>query len=330
MSAVGVLRAVGVAAMVLAVAGAGTAEVQFSGWLQMRYNEWDSDLSPTPDTFDLRRMRLTADGKLSEATKVRVQIEVAGFDDTNGPKGIEYKNWYLQHQLTPELRATLGFTSVTFGLEVPTSNSKTIPLERSQAALKLFPGERDTGVYLHWTPTDGGWPQVSAGFSDGMTRWQDLDKKGDEDTDSEAWYARLQWPLSRKGVLGVSYRSADRTHRAHGVLSDYHDDLLGLHARYQFPKHWAVQAEYYDGEDLGKDVLGWYGQAEYALGGCPVTLFYRYDMYDFGGPDDFTRNTGGLVWYRTKTDQFTLQTESYEDGKGGSFTNWGLQYQVSY
>ncbi|NPV45867.1 MAG: hypothetical protein HPY69_02820 [Armatimonadetes bacterium] len=316
--------------MLLVVGGVGAAELKFSGWLQMRYNEWDSDLSPMPDTFDLRRMRLTVDGKLGERTKARVQIEIAGFDDTNGVKGIEYKNWYLEHQLTQELSSTLGYNSATFGIEVPMSNAKIIPLERSQAALKLFPGERDTGVYLHWMPTSGSWPQVSVGLSDGITRWQDLDKKGDKDTDSEAWYARVQWPLPRKGVVGASYRSADRTHRASGILTDYQDDLLGLHARYVFPEHWALQAEYYDGEDLGKDVMGWYGQAEYALGSRPVTVFYRYDMYDFGGSDDFTRDTAGLVWYRTKADQFTLQAESYDDGKGGSFTNWGLQYQVAY
>jgi len=303
------------------------ADLKFSGWSQLRYNDWDDGL--TGESFDIRRFRLTLDGDLGSRTNFRFQVDLAGIDDTSANKAFEYKDWYLGHQFSDELRGTIGYTSVTFGLETPTSNSRLLPFERSQASNRLFPGERDTGVYLHWTP-GGSWPQLSAGFSDGMTRWQDLAKNGDEDTDSEALYFRAQWPLARKGVIGASYRTADRTHRASGVLTDYDDDLLGFHARYVFPEHWAVVGEYYDGEDLGVDVNGWYGQAEYAFSGTPVTAFYRHDVYDFGGSDDYDRDVAGAVWFRTKTDQFTVQLEDYEDGKGGSFTNWGLQYQVSY
>lgn len=321
-----------VAIVVLAVGfalGQAQAEVQFSGWSQVRYNVWDDDLATDPRPFDLRRARLTLQTPAKAPTSFRLQVEVAGFDDPGG-SAIEWKDYYVQQRFGPELRATVGFTSSTFGIEVPASNSKLLPFERSQAALKLFPGEREIGAYLHWKPAATSLPQLSVGYTGGMSKWHEASSSGDKDHGTEAWVAQAQWALPRKGMAGVSYRSADRTRTVSAVDTEYRDDLWGLHLRYNAPQHWALQAEYFDGEDLGVDVNGYYGQAEYALGGVPATVFYRYDVYDSGAAHDYNRHTGGVVWTCSKTDQVTLQAEAYDDSKGASFTNYGVQYQRTY
>jgi hypothetical protein len=320
---------------VVAVAGVmlcslALADLKFSGYAQYRYNAWDSDLAKKPDTLDLRRMRLTLQGPATSSTTLKLQIEVAGFDDPGANTAIEWKDWYLAQRLSRQLSATLGFTSASFGLEVPTSNANLLPLERSQAALTLFPGEREIGAYLHWTPAGARRPQVSVGYTGGMKKWWEADKSGNEDQDTRATDVRMQWPLSRKGVVGASYRKANRTRKIAGVERQSDDGLFGLHTRLVLPRHWALQGEVYDGQDLGVDVRGWYGQTEYAFAGTPVTAYYRFDEYDSGGASDYRRHTAGVAWARTKTEQTTLQGETYEDGKGGSFVNYALQYQVSY
>lgn len=312
----------------LGLAGLVQAEWKFSGYTQMRYNFWDSDLDKG-DAFDARRARIKAEGAVSQVTTFKIQIDLAKLDDSGGGE-VELKDLLLTRTLNEQWKGSLGFTSVPFGYEVPTSSSKRLPLERSQAANKLFPGERDTGLYFHYTPENKKAPDVVFGFSNGMAKWYEADKSGNEDTDSWALMARLQWHLPDDGCAGLSYRMADRTREVGGVEQDYDDDLLGLHLRYNFPRNWALQAEYYDGSDMDVDVSGWYGQAEYAFSSRPATAFYRYDVYDFGGSDDFTRHTVGCAWDLDKNERVTVQIEDYDDGKGGSFTNGAVQYQIKY
>ena len=315
-------------AMGLALAGLAQAEWKFSGYTQMRYNFWDNDLDKG-DAFDIRRARIKAEGPVSEATTFKIQLDLAKLDDSGGGE-VELKDLLLTRTINEQWKGTLGFTSVPFGFEVPTSSSKRLPLERSQAANKLFPGERDTGLYLHYTPENKRAPGVVFGLSNGMAKWYEADKSGNEDTDSWALMARLQWHLPNNGCAGLSYRLADRTREVGGEDENYDDDLLGLHLRYNFPSNWALQAEYYDGTDMDVDESWWNGQAEYALSSCPVTVFYRHDVYDFGGTDDFTRHTIGGGWDFDKNERVTVQIEDYDDGKGGSFTNGAVQYQIMY
>jgi hypothetical protein len=294
----------------------------------MRYNLWDSDLDKG-DAFDIRRGRIKAEGPVSEATSFKIQFELAKLDDSGGGD-VELKDLLLTRTLSEQWKGTLGFTSVPFGFEVPYSSSKRLPLERSEAAIRLFPGERDTGIYFHFAPENKKAPDVVFGFSNGMAKWYEADKSGNEDTDSWALMARLQWSLPNDGCAGLSYRIADRTREVSGVEEDYDDDLLGTHVRYNFPRNWALQAEYYDGTDKDVDVSGWYGQAEYAFSSCPVTAFYRYSVYDFGGMDDHANHALGCGWDMDRNERVTVQIEDYDNGKGDSFTNGAVQYQIKY
>lgn len=324
----GILRWVGLAAVVVTMCGAVQAEWKFSGYTQARYNFWDGDLDSN-DAFDLRRVRIKAEGPVSEETTIKLQFDLGKLDDDGGD--VELKDALITRKLNAEWTGTLGYTSVPFGYEVPTSSSRRLAFERSEAANKLFPGERDTGLYFHYTPEKKGRPMATFGYGNGLKKWRDADSKGNEDTDSSAFIARVQWPVGKSGTAGASYMMADRKREIEGVETDFgSEDVLGLHVRYDLPKSWAFQAEYYDGELLDVDVNGWYGMAEYALPKAPMTLFYRYDTFDQQKAHDFARHTVGAAYELSKSERVTLQAETYDDYAGESFTNFGLQYQVKY
>ncbi|MEN6642530.1 MAG: porin [Armatimonadia bacterium] len=322
------MRWFGLATALLAVCGAVHAEWKFSGYTQARYNFWDGDLD-SDDAFDLRRVRIKAEGPVSEETTIKLQFDLGKLDDDGGD--VELKDALITRKLNEEWTGTLGFTSVPFGYEVPTSSSRRLAFERSEAANKLFPGERDTGLYFHYTPEKAGRPMASFGYGNGLKKWRDSDSKGNEDTDSSAFIARLQWPVGKGGVAGASYMMADRKREIDGVEQDFgSENVLGLHVRYDLPKTWAFQAEYYDGEILNVDAKGWYAMAEYALPKAPATIFYRYDTFDRQQPEDFSRNTLGVAYELSKNERVTLQGERYDDYDGKQYTNFGLQYQVKY
>jgi len=93
-----------------------------------------------------------------------------------------------------------------------------------------------------------------------------------------------------------------------------------------------LQTEYYAGEILSVGSKGWYGQVEYTPKPEGLKPFYRYDVFDDGlaGHRTFRRHTVGAALEPDKTERFTLQIERYHDLKGGTFTNYGVQYQFSY
>ncbi|MEN6302043.1 MAG: porin [Armatimonadia bacterium] len=323
-----ILRWVGLAAVVFAISGAVQAEWKFGGYTQARYNFWDGDLD-SDDAFDLRRVQIKAEGPVSEETTIKLQVDLGKLDDHGGD--VELRDALITRKLNAEWTGTLGLTSVPFGYEVPTSSSRRLALERSLAASKLFPGEVDTGLYFHYMPEKKGRPMASFGYGNGLKKWRDADSKGNEDTDSSALIARVQWPVGKSGVAGASYMMADRKREIDGVETDFgSENVLGLHVRYDLPKTWAFQAEYYDGELLDVDVDGWYAMAEYALPKAPATIFYRYDTFDLQQPQDFSRNTLGVAYELSKNERVTLQGERYDDYDGKQYTSFGLQYQVKY
>lgn len=316
------------AVVVLAMCGAVQAEWKFSGYTQARYNFWDSELD-SADAFDLRRVRIKAEGPVSDETTIKLQFDLGKLDDDGGD--VELKDALITRRLNNEWVGTLGFTSVPFGYEVPTSSSRRLAFERSEAANKLFPGERDTGLYFHYKPQKKGRPMASLGYGNGLSKWYSADKSGNEDSDSSALFARVQWPVGKSGVAGASYMMADRKRDVGDETIDYgSEDVFGLHVRYDLPTSWAFQGEYYDGEILDVDVDGWYAMAEFALPKAPVTLFYRYDTFDQQKTEEYARHTIGAAYELSKNERLTIQAEDYDDYTGRSLTNFGLQYQVKY
>lgn len=318
------------------------AEWKWSGYTQVRYNIWDGDYgSAKPDSdFLIRRVRVKLDGPIAEDTTITLQADLAGLlneESTSGRGEVELKDALITRKLNEEWSVTAGFASVPFGYEVPTSDAIQLPLERTQAADKYFPGQRDIGLYVHYKPTSGYYPQLDLGYSNGLDKWYDESSAGNRDDSSKALVARAQWSFLKTGLAGLSYLAADRDRGPAGgpAASFDNQNVFGLHARYAFANKLLLQGEYYDGKYLSdvtaKDADGWYALAAYTLPKLPLTPYYRYDTLDSGDANDFTRNILGVAYDRGKGEKFTLQYEDItNDGKGGDFSNWSVQWQVKY
>jgi hypothetical protein len=330
-------------AMCLLVAGmVHAAEVKVGGYSQIRYIFWDSALNNTYDSFDLRRVRVRAEGKVNDDTTFRVQFDVAPLDASNRGRlatvnvdEIELKDAWIRRKLNDHASVRMGFASVPFGFEVPYSSARRLPLERSRVAQQLFPGERDLGLYFTFTPKTPKAPQIDVGYGQGLRNWYRAAGNGDVDTDSSALIARAQWELANKSLAGISYMMGDRTRTVGGNATKFNgEDVLGAFVRYNLPQTWAFQAEYFDGTILDVDVDGYYGMVEHKLKNQPGTLFYRYDGYDDGraATRDYKAHTLGLGWELGKNERLTVQVEDIRnnDAAGTKYTNFGVQWQVSY
>lgn len=318
------------------------AEWKWSGYTQLRYNIWDSEYgSKKPDSdFLVRRARVKLVGTVTEDTTLTLQADLSNLvneESTSGKGDVELKDALLTRKISPEWSITGGFGVIPFGYEVPTSDAVQLPLERSQAASKFFPGERDLGLYAHYKPALPHYPEFSIGYSNGVDRWYDTSSAGNRDDASKALVARAQWSFLQNGLAGISYMTASRDRGPAGgpATSFDNQDVLGLHARYVFPSKVLLQGEYYDGKYLNemseKDAKGWYGMVGYTFSKLPVTGYYRYDTLDSGDPQDFKRNIFGVAYDRSKSERFTLQFENIDDdGKGASFDNWSAQWMVKY
>ena len=324
--------------MALSLGSAARADMVFSGYTQARFNVLDSALDK-PDGFDLAKARLKFAGTINDqGTIATLQIDLAKLDDRqddSDPRNrrVVLKDAWVSHPFTPEWAARMGFAIVPFGFEEEYSRSKALTFERTKAATSFFPGERDTGLYAFYTPQSSKSPEVALGYSNGINQWGDKDPKtGDQDKEARAWTGRAQWRLPRGGVAGVSYTTAQRERTVGGLTQDFDQNCVGAHVRYNGEKGLNLQAEYYQGEILSVDSKGWYGQVEYTPNPRGLKPFYRYDVFDDGvsGHDTFRRHTLGAALDAANNERFTLQVERYDDLKGGTFTNYGLQYQFSY
>ena len=325
---------VGLAVCVTICASIARAEWKFSGYTQIRFNLWDDAVDD--DSFDARRARLKVEGPVfDDTTSFKIQFDLAGLDDDHGE--VELKDLLLTRKLGPDTKGALGFQSVPFGYEVPTSSSKRLPLERSEVARRFFPGERAIGAWFMYHPRPDGKfrPQVDVGYTNGMSKWFDADAAGDEDTHSPAWFIRAQVPITGStGVAGVSFMGASRERDVAGVDTDFgSENVFGAHVRYDSDFGLNFQGEYFDGEILNEDTHGWLAMLEYELPQAPWVLFYRYDTCDRASKAiDYDRHTVGAAWELSKNERITVQGEFIDGYKyaATSVNNFGVQYQIKY
>ncbi len=312
------------------------AEMVFSGYTQARFNLFDQGLDK-PSGFDLARVRLKYAGTINDrGTLATLQVDLAKLDDRQDDKDprnrrVTLTDAWVQHPFGQEWSARMGYAIVPFGFEEEYSNAKSLTFDRTKAATSFFPGERETGLYLFYRPQSKNSPEVAVGYSSGMDRWGDKDPKtGDQDQEARAWTARVQWRLPRAGAAGVSYTAARRERKVGEVRRDFDQNCFGVHLRYNGAKGLSLQTEYYAGEILSARSKGWYGQVEYTA--TTLKPFYRYDVFDDGvaGHQTYRRHTVGEALEPDRSERFTLQVERYEDLKGGTFTNYGVQYQFVY
>lgn len=314
------------------------AEMVFSGYTQARFNLFDQGLDKASG-FDLARVRLKYAGTVNEwGTVATLQVDLAKLDDRQDDKDprnrrVTLTDAWVQHPFSREWSARMGYAIVPFGFEEEYSNAKSLTFDRTKAATSFFPGEREIGLYVFYSPRGNRSPEVAVGYSSGMDRWGDKDPKtGDQDHEARAWTGRVQWRLPRGGVTGISYTRARRERKVGEVRRDFDQNCFGVHLRYNGAKGLNLQTEYYTGEILSARSKGWYGQVEYTPTATGLKPFYRYDVFDDGlaGHQTYRRHTVGAALEPDRGERFTLQVERYEDLKGGTFTNYGVQYQFVY
>ncbi len=295
------------------------AQVKVSGYTQVRYNFFDRSMY-LDDDFDLRQVRIKLTAPVNQrGTVATIQVDMAGLDNA-ASRDVRLKDARIDQPMDGLWHARVGFASMLFGYEVPQSSAARLPFGRSRPADRLFPGQRDTGVYFIREPAARSQPQVVVAYSDGMDLWPDDDK--------EAAVARLQWSLPNNSLAGISYMDASRTQDG----DDFSQDVFGVHARWNPRSGVSFQAEYYDGKLLSDDVDGWYAQVEHAFPESRWTAYYRYDTFDDGDstPDDFARSTLGVAYQLDEKQRLSFEVDDRESELGVSATNYGAQWQFKY
>ncbi len=138
-------------------------KVSVSGWVQERYSWFDGDLnSPTtaaPSNFSVRRSRIKIAGKPSANSTVVIQYDAGqNYEATSAPT-ITLKDAYVEYDFAGDvsrgLSTIFGQTVWPFGYEVPQGDPSRESPERALITQRLFPNERDRGMYFSYPFMDG-------------------------------------------------------------------------------------------------------------------------------------------------------------------------------
>ncbi|MFN3648719.1 MAG: porin [Armatimonadota bacterium] len=125
--------------------------LRFSGYVQARFDAYQKTREADPEgirgpvanTFDVRRMRLTARGRPTE--KVGFKWELEG-----GSLEVETRDAFLSYFVTgnPATGHTVNFgqMKIPFGFEIPQSSGARETPERARVIRYFFPSERDQGI----------------------------------------------------------------------------------------------------------------------------------------------------------------------------------------
>jgi hypothetical protein len=277
--------------------------------------------------FSISRARLKLKGQVTDKTAFTLQIDARSKDGK-----VDLRDAYVDRALgdgTWRIRA--GQTKVPIMLEVLESSSVRLSPERTAVARASFPGERDVGVMLHGSPQSLNGASLDVGIVNGQGR------NASDANNHKDWFARLSVPLG-SGTGYAGYYQGELT--SGGMTADKQRSALGAEVPLGAAR---LRAEYVQGENLGLDMDGWYGQIACTPGHGPDTFFVRYDEYDEDSDTPGTEFDRTTVGWERKLDKKTRVTVAYEarDADAG-FTNVAsdsqtgdddvltLQFQVKY
>jgi hypothetical protein len=141
-------------------------KINLKGYAQFRYNrlgETNKDLKCSAcdksigdkQGFFLRRARLVFYGDISDRVYVYIQPDYAS-DAGSSQNYFQIRDAYFDYSLTAdkEWRIRTGISKVPFGFENLQSSSNRAPLDRDDAINTAAPNERDTGMYLMYSPSE--------------------------------------------------------------------------------------------------------------------------------------------------------------------------------
>jgi Phosphate-selective porin O and P len=142
-------------------------KISIRGYTQLRYNYITDDKKLTSpydsgignDTgFSIRRARIVISGDIHERVSLYLQTEFAqnAGTATNNQNFAQLRDAYADIFLTndKEWRIRGGISKVPFGFEVLQSSQQRLALDRTDAINTAAPNERDTGLFLYYTPTE--------------------------------------------------------------------------------------------------------------------------------------------------------------------------------
>jgi len=114
----------------------------------------DSDPEVAPDEFDLRRFRISLEGRIYD--DLEYEVDVSALDSDN-----PWRDVFLNYRKFRGAEVRAGKFKIPFGLDQLTSEFSNNFIERSLIGTQIAPG-RDKGVMVHgrardWLRYQGGW-----------------------------------------------------------------------------------------------------------------------------------------------------------------------------
>jgi hypothetical protein len=192
----------------------------------------------------------------------------------------------------------------------------------------LFPNQRDIGI--QWEHQAGaGSPTFNLGVFNGTGI------NSSDNNDRKNVMARVDFPIPNgsvalSGYVGENDEGAAATDQ----------DRYGLSARHTWRCGTEFMGEAIWGEDLGRDVEGWYAQLGHPLmKGRPNLLFVKYDRYDWDVdvPNDLFKRWAIGYWYELNPATRLTLVHAMRDVQAQFplLSKWDgdatyLQYQLKY
>lgn len=290
-------------------------KLRLKGYAQFRYNRLGetnryltsagTDRSIGDDQgFFMRRARLTFFGEVHDKVYVYIQPDYAS--DANNQNYFQIRDAYFDYALTNDksLRARIGISKVPFGFDNLQSSSNRSALDRSDAINSAAPNERDTGVFLMYTPDEirkrfyelitrdlkgtGDYGMVSLGGYNGQTL-----NRAEKNNDLHR-VIRLTYPFkfSNGQFIETSLQAYEGKFQASDNV-DYYDQRSAA-SFIVYPQPFGLQVEYNIGQGPEYDsrrnsirvkrLKGGYAQLSYQLQLQQNRLqpYFRYQEYTGG------------------------------------------------
>jgi hypothetical protein len=320
--------------------------ILINGYMQMRY--WARDYKSTNkelDDFGIRRFYMNVIAT-HEKGQIVATYAGAGSDFREGANA-DWENLFIDYRPKPEFNIRAGLAPNFFGLDACESSAPRLPPERALVAegnttldlVGLYAyGPSDLGLWLmydkrpkpHLTTPIPNNPGLRVDFTVHNGQYEKTDKNNNKNVGLDVEY------FTNWGQFGASWLDGKYTRTLTGGSTVTEPrKAFGLNFR-AYPnmlvKGWGFQGEWIDGEWLGTDRDGWYGQASYHFKSHPGVAYTRYERFDpndSAAKDDYKGLHLGYKYNLTPQDQLTLE---YCDGEVGDKTADDLimQYQRSY
>ncbi|MGD9496994.1 MAG: porin [Armatimonadota bacterium] len=306
-----------------------------SGYFRVRY--MDTDSASESDQFDLRDLYLTVQGDIDKRSRGIITLSRVGPGDPN----IDLYNLFVDYKIDDQYRVQIGQVPTWFGLEAWEGSSVRLAFERAkilEAGTGFFwAGAPDRGVWFRRMPSpDNPYePMVILGVSNGQFRADD--KNDDKNFDLHLKWQQ-PWGLCGLSFLDGTYVDAADTETDRSAWDAYvrvvPNSLAGPVG---------LQFEFVDGELLGADRDGWYGQAIYDLGNTKDTAYLRYEEFNADvNPANSASFEGWTLGFSHRVYDSSRITVEYRDGdwertgtvdgaSGDASEDWfGVQWQYGF